>query len=300
MKKVLVTGASGFVGRQCLAALIGRADEVHAVSFTQRISAPPELDVGWDRVDLLDQDQVTNLLRQVKATELLHCAWYAVPGRYWQADENYRWVDASLHLFRTFADVGGRRAVGVGSCAEYDWSYGRCSEFSTPLSPKTTYGACKLQVEAFLSQLGNQQSLRTAWGRLFFLYGPHERRERFVPSVINSLLNGEAAQCSQGEQIRDYLYAEDVGNALVSLLDSRVTGPVNIASGKAVTIKQIALAIAEKLGRTELLNFGEFNPEEPAEILADTTRLNTELAWSPQYDLDRGLDETISWWKLHK
>ena len=298
MKKVILTGASGFVGQHCLLALARLGYEVHALSLHRQVDTPDDIEIHWHRIDVLDADQVTELIKKVGPTHLLHCAWYAEPGKYWEATENYQWAEASLRLFQTFAKFGGQRSVGVGSCAEYDWAFGRCSEFSTPLNPASTYGVCKNRLRSGLEDLGKETGLSAAWARLFFLYGPHERPERFVPSVINTLLRGETMQCSSREKLRDYVYIKDAAEALVSLLDSSVLGPVNIASGLPSTIGQIADVIGRKLGRTELLRFGDFRNEEPLEVSADTARLNNEVGWSPQYGLDRGMEETINWWKL--
>ena len=300
MKRVLLTGASGFLGRQCLSALARRADVIHAVSRSGDIDELADAEIHQYHADLLDQQQVTELLERVKPTHLLHCAWYAVPGRYWEAPENRQWVRASEHLFRSFAAVGGQRAVGVGSCAEYDWSFERCLEYSTPLNPASTYGTCKLQLGTFLEEFGNKTGVATAWGRLFFLYGPHERAERFVPSIINPILRGERARCSHGEHVRDYIYVKDAADAFVSLLASSVTGAVNIASGNAVTLREIAETIGAKLGRPDLVTFAETETTGARQIAAETARLNKQVGWSPGYTLDFGLEETIGWLQRHQ
>src|SRR5882672_6035426 len=222
MKRVLLTGANGFVGRHCLPPLLAQGYEVHAVA--SRKHAPPATlpGVHWYRVDLLDRDQISALLAEVRPTHLLHCAWYAVPGKYWTATENFRWVEAGQHLLQAFAEQGGQRVVGVGSCAEYDWSDGHCSEFVTPLKPATLYGSCKHAFQILLAAYSRQTKLSAAWGRLFFLYGPHEPPERLVASAIRSILLEEPALCSHGQQIRDFLYVEDAANALVALLSSDI------------------------------------------------------------------------------
>lgn len=298
MKKVLLTGATGFVGRHCLPALSARGFEIHAVSHRGSSESAPA-GVHWHQADLLNSEQVSLLVNQTRPTHLLHCAWYAVPGKYWEAPENFEWVEASLHLLKTFADAGGKRAVGVGTCAEYDWSQGQCSEISTPLNPASTYGACKHKLERDLGELGKEKRISTAWGRLFYLYGPHEDARRLVPSVIGSLLQKEPALCSHGEQVRDFLYIKDAGDALVALLDSEVSGAVNIASGVPVRLRDVIAEIAKQLHQPELLHFGARPvPEnEPPRLVADVERLRNEVGWTPRYDLTRGLAETIKWWQ---
>jgi len=302
MKKVLLTGASGFIGRHCLPALIAHGYEVHAVSSRPRAAPVEDMSdcVHWYQADLLDAAQVSALLARVEPTHLLHSAWYAVPGAYWAAPENFRWVEASLHLAQTFVARGGQRVVVTGSCAEYDWRYGYCSEQVTPLRPATVYGICKHALQLMLDALCKQKNVSAAWGRLFFLYGQHEYAERLVASVIRALLQEQVARCSHGGQIRDFLYVHDAADALVALLDSDVNGAVNIASGTPVMLRQVVEEIAVQLGRPDLIKLGALPaPEhEPRLLLADVARLRDEVKWSPQYDLASGLAETIDWWKI--
>jgi len=257
-------------------------------------------DVSWHQVDLLNRAQASGLLEQVRPTHLLHCAWDLVPGKYWDAPANFCWVEASWHLFQTFVGTGGQRAVGVGTCAEYDGQGGCCSEALTPLKPTTTYGVCKHALQLLLHALGRQRGSSTAWGRLFSLYGPHENEERLVASIIRSILQEQPALCSPGDQIRDFLYVHDAADALVALLDSDVSGAVNIASGVPVAVRQVIEELALQLQRPDLIRLGALPaPEhEPLQLLADVMRLRNEVGWTPQYDLTRGLAETINWWKL--
>ncbi|HEV7743985.1 MAG TPA: NAD(P)-dependent oxidoreductase [Pyrinomonadaceae bacterium] len=299
MKKVLLTGASGFVGRHCLPALRSRGFEVHALSSKETASVAIA-GVHWHHADLLDQAQVASLLAALRPTHLLHSAWYAVPGKYWEAPENFRWVEASAHLFKTFVEAGGRRVVGVGSCAEYDWKDGCCSEQSTPLNPTTTYGVCKHTLQLRLATLAEETGLSAAWGRIFFLYGPYEYQERLVASIISALLREQPAPCSHGDQVRDFLYVADAADALVALLDSEVSGAVNIASGVPLRLHELINQIAAYLERADLIQFGaRATPaSEPPVLVAEVGRLRNEVGWTPQHSLAQGLAETIEWWKL--
>jgi len=299
MKKVLVTGGNGFIGRHCLPLLLDQGYEVHIVDLT--FAEEKNSDVQWHKANLLDPGQVSRLMAQVQPTHLLHLAWYAVPGKFWTCVENFRWVQASLDLLQAFVSHGGHRVIMAGTCAEYDWKYGFCSEGMTPLLPATLYGACKHSLQVMMDAFSRQTGLSSAWGRVFFLYGPYEHSERLVSSVIRSVLKGDPALCSHGNQIRDFLHVEDVASAFVAILESDVQGPVNIGSGRPVSLKEVVSKIGEKIGRPDLICLGEkAAPEDdPPLLTADIRRLREEVNWSAQYGLDAGLDQTIRWWKDH-
>lgn len=299
MKRVLITGASGFVGRQCVSPLLAKGFEVHAVSRKGPAADTPS-EVRWHALDLTDADRVSELLARVRPTHLLHLAWYAEPGKYWTSAENLRWVSASLGLFEGFAAAGGRRAVGAGTCAEYDWhAAGLCKEFETPLAPATLYGACKHALRVVLEAYARQAGLSAAWGRVFFLHGPHEHPDRLVASVARALLRGEPALCTHGRQVRDLLHVEDVAAAFVALLDSNVEGAVNVGSGEPVALAEVVRLVGEKAGRPELIRMGARPaPEgEPPLLAADVTRLRDEVGWRPRFNLEAGLERTVEWWR---
>jgi nucleoside-diphosphate-sugar epimerase len=153
-----------------------------------------------------------------------------------------------------------------------------------------------------LTSWSQQMKFSLSWGRVFFLYGPFEHHKRLVASVICSLLNDEFARCTEGNQERDFLHVHDVADALVALLDSNVEGPVNIASGEAVAIRDIIFVLGRILGREDLLRLGAL-PTPPAEqpnVVADVDRLHNEVVWRPKFTLETGLEDTVEWWKQQR
>jgi nucleoside-diphosphate-sugar epimerase len=297
VRKVLLTGAKGFVGRHCIPRLVAMGHEVHAVT-SSGVSGGEDNGVVWHRANLLAEGEAERLARSVAATDLLHLAWCTAPGLFWRSPENRDWLYASVALIHGFLASGGNRMVGVGSCAEYDWRYGYCVESLTPIGPTTPYGKAKSSLASALELAGMASDVGAAWGRLFFLYGPGERRGRLVPDVVNALLRGQRAPCSWGGQIRDFLLAEDAADALVRLLISPVTGAVNIASGVPISIRDIVLRIATLVGQPGRVDFGAFEAPtgDPTLLVADVSRLQSEVMWRPAHTLDAGLEATIRWW----
>jgi nucleoside-diphosphate-sugar epimerase len=298
MSRVLVTGGSGFIGMPLVARLARTDAEVHVVS---RSSSPPQLDgVAWHSLDLADRPALEALLRDLRPERLLHTAWYVEHGRFWNAPENVPWVENSLHLLRTFASAGGRRAVMLGTCAEYDWSAADepLNESRSPIGPSSLYGVAKDALRRLALAYAAREGVELAWGRLFFLYGPREAPERLVASVIRALLAGEPAETSSGGPRRDFLHVDDVAQATLELLDSPVVGPVNIGSGTPLRLSDLVDVIARELGRAELVHRGALadRPDEPELLLADISRLRDEVGFRPQISLDEGIRDTIRWW----
>jgi nucleoside-diphosphate-sugar epimerase len=116
------------------------------------------------------------------------------------------------------------------------------------------------------------------------------------------MLDGTPAKSTHGEQIRDFLFVEDVASAFVHLLDCEVNGAVNIASGEPLKIKKVVGEIAEIMGRPDLVRLGAIPaPEnEPSLLVADTTRLTQEVNWTSSNTLRDGLEKTVDWWRKEK
>lgn len=274
MKRVLVTGGSGFIGKHTVAHLEALGYEVYAV--------------GSQDADLLDGASCRNLLDRVRPTHLLHLAWYVLPGKYWNSLENVRWLQASLDLMVDFARAGGQRCVTAGTCAEYLWNAdgGVFREDETPLRPASLYGTSKDALRRMQQSLAKELGISSAWGRIFFPYGPGEPAGRLVPSVMDNVLAGNAAQCSHGRQVRDFMYVDDVARAFSLLLASSFEGAVNIGTGEAVTIADVAREAARAAGAPELLQLGALPARagEPDVLLADVERLRS-LGFAPRWSL---------------
>ena len=319
-KRVLVSGAGGFIGRWSVPALLRLGYEVHAVlSGNAGRDVPAQLEGAKIHfADLLDPSHVDALTSEVKPSHLLHFAWIATPGVYWNSAENFRWLAASDQLLRCFRAHGGSRVMMAGSCAEYDWSRVEvCDELSSPLAKTKTappsgaaaagdsgaaaspYAACKIALQKRLDDFGRQEHLSPAWGRIFFQFGPHEHPDRLVPSVICNLLLNREAPCSHGRQIRSFLHVADVGEAFAAVLDSELEGPVNIGSDERVALADLVDRIGRQIGRPELLRVGArpASLREPALLVPEIHRLRDEARWRPRFTLNEALSDTIAWWR---
>ena len=293
---VLVTGASGFIGRSVVNALAARRRRVLAI--TRGEAGPRLAGVEWLRADLRKADEINALMTEACPSYLVHAAWAPMrPGGLWEAEENWDWVDVSRAILTTFWRAGGKYALVCGSCAEYAPSTAPCTEFETPIRPESLYGRAKAALHESAVEDAAQFGGALGWARIFFAYGLHEQAGRLVSSIIDKLLVGEPAPCSEGRQIRDYIFSKDVGAALAALTDAQAEGPFNVASGAGVEIREIAQLIGALLERPSLVKVGALasRPYETPVILADISRIKATANWSPAVNLKQGLEQTIKW-----
>lgn len=301
MKRVLVTGATGFIGQPALTALKSNDFEVHAIS-----SRPVKADdqyIHWHQANLHDPNSVKNLLKNVRPSHLLHLAWYVEHGAFWTSTENLNWVTSTLKLVEEFALNGGQRLIALGSCAEYDWnkdfSSHSLSEINSPINPSTLYGASKAGIYTILKTFCNLKDISFAWGRLFFPYGPNESPQRLIPYTISTLLQGKVATCKQPQLQRDFIFVEDIATILGLLLQNELSGAINLGSGNPTPLADVVQLIAKLLDRENLVEYSQPDKEnkDVKNILADTSRLKNELGYNKITSLDEGLQKTINWWK---
>ena len=287
--RILLTGATGFIGREMVQPLLATGAEVHTLGRTD----PGVPGVRHHPIDLLGDTDLA-AVRDIGATHLVHLAWH--PERnFWTAPENLDWVAASLRLMRAFVAGGGRRAVVAGSCAEYAWRPECLDEAASPLAPVTLYGTAKASLHAVLAAAAPGLGLSLAWPRIFFPYGPHERPQRLLGTLLDAMRRNEVAHFSAGTQRRDFIHVEDAAAAIAAIVAAPIEGAVNVASGTAVAVRrfvEIAAAPAEMTDRVAFSS-APLPASEPPLIEGSIERLAT-IGFRPRFTLADGLADAIA------
>ncbi|ASM71356.1 MULTISPECIES: NAD-dependent epimerase/dehydratase family protein [Roseobacteraceae] len=265
MSRILVTGATGFVGLPVAQQLVAAG---HDVTCVIRTGTQDKLDglgvhcVTCDDLFAQTADWWADTLAGIDT--VVHLAWYAEPGKYLTSARNLDCLAGTLAMAKGAATAGLRRFVGVGTCFEYDLSAGTLS-VDTPLAPASPYAAAKVAAFTVLTSWFATIGVEFVWARLFYLYGAREDARRLVAQLHSKLAKGVPVDLTLGTVSRDYLDVEQAAQMLVRDITGTRTGPTNICSGKGITIRALAESIADEYGRRDLLNFGAY-PENLAEF----------------------------------
>lgn len=281
--RVLLTGASGFIGRFVLNQLMAAGIDAVVVGR----SRPNGYNGDFVEADLLQSDDYNVLVQRTGASHLIHLAWYAEHGKYWTSPLNLRWVEASVRLVEAFCAAGGQKVVTAGTCAEYDWRYGFCRDNVTPLLPATLYGTAKDATRRLLDAVCKAHQTQFAWGRIFVTYGKGEDSRRLIPSLIDVFQGKRSPFGVNANAYRDFLHVQDVANGFVRLLLSDAQGNYNIASGQPTQIAEVVRSLAHAFHADPriVLDLSTERPGEPEILFGDSQGLKA-LAWQPKYSIN--------------
>lgn len=273
MTRIVVTGASGFIGSAIVRRLKAEGHEAVAFKGDLLASDPPDLP-------------------SAQATHCIHAAWHTNHADYLTHENNREWTAASLRLADAFSSAGGARFVGLGTCLEYDVANanGACSEDRTPLRPETLYAQCKLDLFDALKLHGGD----FAWARIFFVYGPGDRQGRLVPHMIERYSRGEKAGPINGGLRRDYIHVDDLAGQLVRIALSEVQGAINTGTGQAPTLSEMFAAGARAFDRPGLALANQEFGGQPPLIQADMSRFRRDVGELQARDIAAGIRDIVA------
>lgn len=303
--RILLTGASGFVGSHVARLLQSQGCTVYALvrptSDLWRIQdIIPNLEIV--KGDLTLKEEIKAQLKSIQPDLCIHLAWGKVIDGYLSNSSNVDSLVIGLDLVRELVAVGCRRILIAGTCVEYDTSVGCYLSEASPEKAESLYAATKHALHMVADQFVRGVGAELIWIRFFSLFGPFEDERRLIPSIILPLLRNDVAKVTPGAQVKDYLYVEDAAEAVCALAMSRFTGTINVASGCPISVGDLAVKIGTILNKRELVSLGArpYRDSESMFVCANIDRIRDVIGWSPRFDLDAGLKQTIEWWKMRK
>ena len=270
-KLVLLTGATGFVGRQILTSL-------GELGYLVRVIARPGSESFFLNFSNIERICLTSDLfnetegwfkKVLEGIDLVvHSAWYAEPGKYLDSPLNEICSKGTLIFAKVCKESGVRRFIGLGTCFEYDLQDKDLS-VEAPLKPISLYARSKVETFYKLCELFDAENTEFVWCRIFYLYGEGEDSRRLVPYINERLRCGEVAEIGNPHAIRDFLDVKVAGRMIAEIATNSSSGVFNICSGVPVTLREFCESIASNYGRTDLLKFGSepFNQSMPRRVV---------------------------------
>lgn len=304
-KRILITGANGFVGANLTRSLLKTGAELHI--FTRKTSNKWRIsdilkDLREYEVELSDYQTLEKNILNIKPEIILHTAAY---GGYSFQTETGKIIEANfmgtVNLINASKRIDFEIFINSGSSSEYGIKSEAMKE-SDMLAPLTDYGTSKAAATLYCQALAKSQGQAITTLRLFSPYGYYEEANRLIPSVILSCMRGESPKVSSGEPVRDFVFIEDVIAAYMKAIENRskVRGEIfNIGSGSQNSVSSIIAEIIKLTGKDVSPDWGSLpNPRiEPPVWIADISKAKKILNWMPAYKLEEGLKKTIEWFK---
>jgi nucleoside-diphosphate-sugar epimerase len=298
--RVAVTGSTGFIGMHLLRGLHAAGAEIVAIAEAgRRIERLDSLPFHVERILVEDMSHIGNAIRQAKAEYVIHLSAFVSTERSLHAlDETLRQnLLPTISLLTAAAEMQVARVVLLGSCEEYSQ---KTTPFDTALAtdPSSPYGAGKAAATAYARMFTNSFRLPTVVLRPSVVYGPGQSERMLISQVMKAMSKNRTVEVTGGEQTRDFIYVEDVVEAIIrSLTAPGIEGDAwNIGSGGVVTVRDCLERIERITGRTGLIEYGK-RPYSENEIFQYELKVQGTYAafdWKPSVTLDDGLHKT---WK---
>jgi dTDP-6-deoxy-L-talose 4-dehydrogenase (NAD+) len=276
--KILVTGATGFIGNHLVPCLLERGHVVVAVARDEAKASklPWYADVQFLAYDIYAPDFKLTLEQFGNPEVLAHLAWPGLPNynALFHFEEN---LPADYRFIRSLIDQGLKQVLVTGTCFEYGMQNG-CLTEEMPTLPANPYALAKDTLRKSLQLLQQQSSFILQWARLFYMYGPGQNPNSLLAQLDCAIDNGESVfNMSGGEQLRDYLSVEDVASRLVSLLENKqYDGIFNICSGEPISVRSLVEQHLAKRGVDIRLELGHYpySDNEPMDFWGSSKLFN--------------------------
>jgi nucleoside-diphosphate-sugar epimerase len=293
--KVLITGASGFLGTHLWQRVCQKNGEVHATSRTRRsnVKGGPI----WWQTDLEDLGAVRSLLANVKPDIIFHLSGLAsgIQTIDFVLPTFHSLLTSTVNLLTVATEMGCRRIVLAGSLNEPQSDHAECI-------PSSPYAAAKWASSGYGHMFHALYGTPLVIVRTFMTYGPGQDSRKLIPSVVLSLLKGESPKLSNGQWNADWIYIDDVieGFLAAALAPKVEGGTFDLGSGSLVTVRELVDQVVEIMGSPIKPQFGALSDRliEPARK-AELSSTFRKLGWKPEISLETGLQRTVEWYSLH-
>ena len=306
MSKVIVTGASGFIGSNLVRKLIENGDEL--TLFLRKNSNTWRLkdilqDLNHEIIDFSKSTFLTKKIQEIRPEYVYHLGAYGgYPFQNNITETLQTNLMDSINLMNALVNCDSLKYfVNAGSSSEYGPKNSPMKETDS-CNPITPYGISKLAQTLFAKYFSNFKDLPTVTFRFFSAYGPYEEKGRLISDIMISLLNKSKIKLSSPSVTRDFIFVEDVISALLSIRTKKnLHNIINIGTGVETSIEELIFLIQENFDSRFEVSWGNIEKKRDFDIgknwVAETTLSKQQLNWKAEYSLKEGLEKTLSWFR---
>jgi len=300
-KSIVITGATGFIGSNIASFFTNQKLRVSALvrKESDLTKLPSTENLRTFCYQKLNEKKLIDFLIKQKSDIFIHCAWKGVDGESRNKDNQINFnIPFTLSSVELASKVGCIHWIGFGSQAEYGNHYQAIDE-KTPLKPYTAYGKSKLAAGVAALKLCEQKEIMGSWLRLFSVFGPYDRSNSFISYLITELLDGRSPNITKCEQIWEYLYVDNLAEAILCMTKKDVCGVFNIGSGDAKVLKDFLKIVRGMIKNSPQPNFGvrQYRNDQVMHLCADISKITKMTGWKPTVSFQEGILSTINFLK---
>lgn len=300
-----VTGGTGFIGSHLIRKLLEQSYDVH-ILYRPTSPSPRLKDVlsltTHHNIDICDKDELQKVLKEIQPDYIFHLANIGIYGGNESADEDVINVNffGTVNLLKASKNIPYKLFVNTGSSSEYGPKTNSMKELDSCF-PESTYGVSKLAATLYAKNFAEKNDKPIVTLRLFSPYGPDDDPRRFITTVISQSLNDKKITLTNSDNVRDFIYINDVIEAYMSCISTKkkLGGKIiNIGSGSQHTIKDVLKIITDLTATKSKIATNKSKIKYESLVWqADITNAAELLNWHPTTSLKEGIEQTIEWIK---
>ncbi len=295
--RIFITGGNGFIGSHLVPKLLARKHKLLLLSKGSQ--KKNNKSISFVRGDLKNIDKWKNKVKKFKPDAVIHLAWEGLENYDFRATVSLRNMVNSLNMISVAAELGCRKFLSIGSCWEYGGREGALKE-SAPLLPPThvpDFVIAKRTIQAMGEQIARESNMQFLWPRLFFSYGPGQKSRTLIAHLVRSFKNGVAPEIQNKSGANDFVYVDDIAEALVRILERSKEPSViyNIGSGRLTSVAGVVREVYK--------NFDVPAPRwclkktHPRGFYANISKVKKEIGWKPKTSITEGIKRTVNYYK---
>tara|TARA_B100000925_G_C22002926_1_gene472186 strand:- start:1464 stop:2363 length:900 start_codon:yes stop_codon:yes gene_type:complete len=294
--KILITGASGFIGSSFLKKLVRTDIKVLCISRTRPLCIDKNKNFSWLEGDINNLDKIEDKIIAFKPTVVFHLIWEGIPV--FNSVNSMKNLFNSIKLFEIiFKSNSCKKIIVPGSCFEYSKKFGSCEE-SEKLSPSDYFTWAKLSLYEYLKIQSIEREISFAWFRLFYVYGPLQRAGSLIPTLIESINNNKCPDLRTPKNLNDFVYVDEVTELfLLTLNKDFSSGIYNVGSGQSSSVTDICSIIEDNIRSNNLLTDELKSKSENSEVevnfYASTKKTTENFGWRNATSIEDGIKKVI-------